>query len=250
MLTIIQSILLGIVQGITEWLPVSSSGHLVLLQNFLSINVPVVYDIMLHIGTLIPVIFIFRKEIMDLVKSFFKMKFHDIGLILVASVVTAIICFSFLKFFESLFSSTTAVGVGLIVTGIFLLASKFFHGNRKISFADAVIIGIAQGLAIVPGISRSGTTISVGLMRKIDKKTIFTFSFILSIIAVIGAQAVEMKNFSLADISITSLLAGIAAAAVVGYIAIKILAKMLVSEKFHLFAYYCFAAGLAVLLFL
>jgi len=250
----VQSILLGIVQGLTEWLPISSSGHLVLLQKIINVNVPVAYDVLLHIGTLLPVIFIFRKDLFEIIKSFArfdrkKQSFNFGVMIIVASIVTGVIGLLFLKFFESLFTNIAAVGMGFMITGLFLLASKFFHGKRNISFVDTIIVGIAQGIAIAPGISRSGMTISAGLIRKIDKKIIFTFSFLLSIIAVLGAQIVEMKNLDLVNIdSVTNLLVGVIAAAFTGYAAIKILLKTLISEKFYVFAFYCFAVGLAAMI--
>lgn len=249
-----QSILLGIVQGLTEWLPISSSGHLVLLQKIINVNVPVAYDVLLHIGTLLPVIFIFRKDLFEIIKPFArfdrkKQSFNFGVMIIVASIVTGVIGLLFLKFFESLFTNIAAVGMGFMITGLFLLASKFFHGKRNISFVDTIIVGIAQGIAIAPGISRSGMTISAGLIRKIDKKIIFTFSFLLSIIAVLGAQIVEMKNLDLVNIdSVTNLLVGVIAAAFTGYAAIKILLKTLISEKFYVFAFYCFAVGLAAMI--
>jgi len=250
----VQSILLGIVQGLTEWLPISSSGHLVLLQKIINVNVPVAYDVLLHIGTLLPVIFIFRKDLFEIIKPFArfdrkKQSFNFGVMIIVASIVTGVIGLLFLKFFESLFTNIAAVGMGFMITGLFLLASKFFHGKRNISFVDTIIVGIAQGIAIAPGISRSGMTISAGLIRKIDKKIIFTFSFLLSIIAVLGAQIVEMKNLDLVNIdSVTNLLVGVIAAAFTGYAAIKILLKTLISEKFYVFAFYCFAVGLAAMI--
>ena len=254
LLTLVQSVILGILQGLTEWLPVSSSGHLVLAQRILGVNVPVAYDVLLHIGTLLPVIFIFRKDLFEIIKSFArfdrKKKSFNFGvMIIIASIVTGVIGFSFLKFFESLFTNITAVGIGFMVTGLFLLASKFFHGNRGIGLKDAVIIGLAQGVSIAPGISRSGMTISAGLIRKIDKKMIFTFSFLLSIIAVLGAQAVEMKSLDLVDIgSVTNLLVGVIAAAFTGYAAIRVLLKILISDKFYVFAFYCFAVGLVAMI--
>jgi len=254
MLTVAQSILLGIMQGLTEWLPISSSGHLVLAQKLAGVSVPVAYDIVLHVGTLMPVIFIFRKELFEIIKSFArfdkKKQSFNLGImIIIASIITGVIGLLFLKFFESLFSSTTAVGIGFMITGLFLLISKFFHGNRKIGLIDAVIVGIAQAVAIAPGISRSGMTISAGLIRKIDKKMIFTFSFLLSIVAVFGAQVVEMKNLDLVDVdNVTNLLVGVIAAALTGYAAIKILLKTLISDKFYVFALYCFAVGIVAMI--
>lgn len=254
MITILQSLLLGAVQGLTEWLPISSSGHLVLAQKLMGLTIPPAYDFALHIGTLIPVFIIFWKEIVKVLRAFFTLdrkneNFHLGLMIIVASIFTAAIGISFLKFFESLFENIFAVGIGFIVTGIFLFSSKFFKGKKKIGFLDAAIIGIAQGISTAPGISRSGLTISSGLIRKIDKKLIFNFSFLLSIVALVGVQFVEFKNLTFSGIDLTVLFSGVIVAAAVGYASIKILLKTLLSEKFHLFAYYCFAVGLLVLFF-
>lgn len=252
---IFQSIVLGIIQGITEWLPVSSSGHLVVAQRLMNLTIPVAYDVALHIGTLIPVLIIFRKDILKMLKAFFTFERKDENfklclMILLSTIITGIIGISFLKFFESLFKSILAVGIGLIITGIFLLASKFFKGNKKIGFIDSAIIGVAQALAIVPGISRSGLTISTGLIRKIDKKSVFTFSFLLSILTVAGAQVVEMKGLEVKEITSLPLMVGVLTSAIVGYLAIKFLIRTILSEKFHLFAFYCFALGLMIIFFL
>jgi undecaprenyl-diphosphatase len=249
---IFQAIILGIIQGLTEWLPISSSGHLVLTQRLMNTSIPVAYDVMLHIGTLIPVFIIFRKDILRVFRGFltFNKKNEDFRFgiyIIIASAITGLIGIAFLKFFESLFASTLTVGIGLIISGVFLFASKFFKNQRKIEFKDSVIIGLAQALSIVPGISRSGLTISTGLIRKIDKKSVFTFSFLLSIVAVIGAQLVELKGIDFSGIGLTSLIAGIATSAIVGYAAIKLLLRTILSEKFHWFALYCFILGLIVI---
>lgn len=252
MLTVAQSILLGIVQGATEWLPISSSGHLVLLQKLLGVNVPVVYDISLHVGTLFAALVVFWKDILRIVKSFVQFKRNEsfrLGImVLVASLVTAAIGFSFLQFFKSLFVNVKAVGIGLILTGAFLVATKFFHGTRKINLFDAVVMGIAQGVAIAPGVSRSGMTIASGLIRRIDKSSVVKFSFLISIVAVMGAQIVELKNIDFVSVNAAALAAGVASSALAGYISIKFLLKTLLSKKFYLFAIYCFAAGLVVLL--
>jgi len=252
---IFQAIILGIIQGISEWLPISSSGHLVLAQKLMSISVPVAYDVMLHIGTLIPVFIIFRKDILRVLRGFltFNKKNEDFRLgiyIIIASAITGLIGITFLKFFESLFAGTSAVGIGLIIAAVFLFASKFFKGQRKIGWKDSVVIGLAQALSIVPGMSRSGLTISTGLIRKIDKKSVFIFSFLLSIVAVIGAQLVEFKGIETSGVDLLPLAVGVVTSALVGYAAIKILLRTILSEKFHWFALYCFALGIAVLFIL
>jgi len=252
---VFQAILLGIVQGLTEWLPVSSSGHLVLAQRLMNLSVPVAYDVALHIGTVIPVFIIFRKDILRVLKGLLtldrKNENFKLGIfVLIASIITGAIGILFLKYFEMLFASTLAVGIGFIITGVFVFASKFFKGQKKIEFKDSVLIGLAQGLAIAPGVSRSGLTISSGLIRKIDKRSVFTFSFLLSMFAIVGAQIVELRGFESSGVDLPSLIVGVLTSAVVGYAAIKILLKTILSEKFHWFAYYCFALGIIVLFML
>ena len=249
---IFQAVILGIVQGISEWLPISSSGHLVLAQKLMNMSVPVAYDVMLHIGTLIPVFIIFRKDILHVFRGFLTFNKKNEGFrlgiyIIIASAITGLIGITFLKFFESLFAGTFAVGIGLIIAAIFLFASRFFKGQRKIGWKDSVIIGLAQALSIVPGISRSGLTISTGLIRKIDKKSVFIFSFLLSIVAVIGAQLVEYKGIEASSVDMLPLLVGVATSAIVGYAAIKLLLRTILSNKFHWFALYCFVLGLIVI---
>lgn len=252
MVTILQSLLLGAVQGLTEWLPISSSGHLVIAQKLLGLEIPVAFDTALHMGTLIPVLIIFRREIFKILKAFLSFNRRDenfnLGVfILIGTIVTGLIGITFLQFFESLFKSTFAVGAGLMVSGVFVYVSKFFRGNRKLGLTDSVVIGIVQGVSIAPGMSRSGLTISTGMMRKIDRKTLFRFSFLLSILAIIGAHLVEMRSAAIGNINPTVLLSGVAVSAVVGYAAIKFLYKIILSNKFHLFAYYCFVLGLVII---
>jgi undecaprenyl-diphosphatase len=247
----IQVILLALIQGLTEWLPISSSGHLVIAQALMGLTVPVAFDVLLHLGTLVSVLIYFWKDITAIARSVFSfdtksMNFRLFLLVIVGSIPTAIIGYVFLNFFESLFENPVPVGFAFLLTGVLLLSTKLGRGKRDLDFLRAAIIGTVQGLAIAPGISRSGSTISAGLLCGVEKAKAFRFSFLLSIPAVLGATLLKYNEIVMADVS-ASMLAGVAAAAVVGYLAIKIVSKMVLSNKFYLFSIYCFLAGIAVL---
>jgi undecaprenyl-diphosphatase len=255
MVTLIEALILAIIQGLTEWLPVSSSGHLAITQNFLGLNPPLIFDVMLHVGTLVVVITVFRKDIADILKAVAKREFKtDEGkralFIVAGSVPIAAIGFVFHDFIESLFSNLLAVGVALTITGSVLFFSEKRIGNKKIRILDSLLIGLAQGAAIIPGISRSGVTVATGLLRKIDKATAFRYSFLLSVPAVIGATIMESRDIMLGNMDIAPLLLGTIVSMIVGYASLKLVQKIVMNEKFHLFAYYCWIAGIAVILFI
>ena len=249
---IITAILLGVLQGITEWLPISSSGHLALAQNIFGLDVPVVFDIFIHIGTLAAVCIFYRKDIFSILKSLarfdLKSKETKLALLIIAAMIpTAIIGFAFKPFFESMFSSNVLIGIALILTGIILyVASKARLSNKPLSLVPALLIGIFQGIAVAPGISRSGSTISAGLLQGINAKEAARFSFLLSIPAVIGATIFEDKDAAIMIDPTVFLpyVIGAAVAATVGYFSIKFLLRLLEERKFHLFAYYCWLVGI------
>jgi undecaprenyl-diphosphatase len=260
MVTLIEVFILAVVQGLTEWLPISSSGHLVITQKALGLNLPLIYSVMLHLGTLIVVLTVFRKDIADIIKAVVKRDFETeegkLALfIVVGSVPTAIIGFIFHDFFESLFSNLPAVGAALLITGAVLFLSEKRLGNKKMNTTDSLLIGLAQAIAIIPGISRSGATISTALLRKIDKKTAFKYSFLLSVPAVLGAAVMESKVFmksrelAVGNVDIVPLILGAIISMIVGYASLKLLQKIVMNEKIHLFAYYCWLAGATLIFF-
>ncbi|MBW2992838.1 undecaprenyl-diphosphate phosphatase, partial [Candidatus Woesearchaeota archaeon] len=242
-MNIVQALILGIVQGITEWLPVSSSGHLVLVQEYFGLSVPVAFDVMLHAATLLVVFVIFWKDIIAILKSLLKLKWDEntklLVFIIIASIPIALIGYLFHDFFVSLFSNVIAVGIALLCTGTFLYFTKIPKHNKQLNWWKAVIVGIAQAIAIIPGISRSGSTISAGLYMNIDRKKIARFSFLLSIPAIIGASIFEFKNLVFVDTS--SIVVGSIASFIVGYISLKWLLKIIHRGKFHNFSYYCWS---------
>jgi len=167
MVTLIEVFILAVVQGLTEWLPISSSGHLVITQKILGLNLPLIYSVMLHFGTLIVVLTAFRKDISNIIKAVVKREFETeegkLALfIVVGSVPIAFTGFVFHDFFESLFSNLPAVGLALLITGLVLFFAEKRIGNKKMGILDSILIGMAQAIAIIPGISRSGATISTG----------------------------------------------------------------------------------------
>ncbi len=255
MVTLIEALILAVIQGLTEWLPVSSSGHLVITQTVLGLNPPLIFDVMLHVGTLLVVLAVFRKDIANIIKAVVKRDFETeegkLALfIVVGSVPIAIIGFIFHDVIESLFSNLLAVGLALIITGSVLFFSEKRIGNKKMGIRDSLLIGLAQGVAIIPGISRSGITVATGLLRKISKATAFRYSFLLSVPAVIGATVMESKDLVLGNMDMAPMLLGTTISMIVGYGSLKLLQKIVMNEKFHLFAYYCWTVGIAIILFI
>ncbi len=251
MVTVIEAVVLAVIQGLTEWLPVSSSGHLVIAQNFLELNPPLIFDVMLHFGTLIVVIVMFRKDILAILKTLFQGNFKTpegkFALhIIVGSIPIAIIGVTFYENIKSLFSNLLAAGVALMITGCVLFISEKRLGNKKMNTFDSLLVGLAQAIAILPGISRSGVTISMGLLRKIDKTTAFRYSFLLSVPAVLGATVIEVKDLVLGNVELLPIAVGVIVSMLVGYASLKLLQKIVMSERFHFFAYYCWVVGIAI----
>lgn len=253
---IIEAILLGLIQGLTEWLPISSSGHLIIAQKLLGIEVPLLFDVMLHFGTLIAVFVFLWSDIVKILKSLVKLDFKSesgklIPFIIVGSIPVMLIGLIFHDIVDVLFKNLLVVSITLIITGIILFFTKFTKGGRKLNLWDSLIIGIAQAFSLIPGISRSGSTISTGLFRNLDKDSAFKFSFLLSIPAILGANIFELTNsiFSNTKIDFTFYITGIVIAAIVGYLSLRFLFKILRKGRFYLFSYYCLVVGFIVLVF-
>jgi len=263
-LTFWKAIILGIVQGLTEFLPISSSGHLVLAQHFLNVTEPpLFFDIMLHLGTLGAVLIAFRRDIRDVFLAIFgrntanytKKSGRMFALfIIIGSVPTIFIALILEKFVKELFVSPLPVSVMLIITGVILwLSGRFRSANpvyRGINTARALIIGTAQGIAALPGISRSGATISTALMCGMSGEEAARYSLLLSVPAIIGATILELKDVASIDIPVWAIIGGTLMAFVVGYLAIKFLLGTLRRGQFSKFAYYCWGIGtLAILVY-
>jgi len=253
MTTLLEAILLGFIQGLTEWLPISSSGHLVIAQQLLKIEVPLLFDVMLHIGSLFAVFVLFWKDILKIIKSFLKLDFKSqegkLGLfIIIGSIPVGFAGFLLHDYIEYFFNNLFLVSVSLIVTGILLYFTKNKNGRNKLNFSDSVLIGFTQAIALVPGISRSGSTISMGLLRNIEKKIVFEFSFLLSIPAIIGANFFEIIKFGIGDNALLApMFIGTVIAGIIGYVSLKFLFKTIQKEKFYLFSYYCWVVGIILI---
>lgn len=246
-MTFLQAIISGTVQGLTEFLPVSSSGHLVILHKLMGLEEPqLVFDIFLHIGTLAAIFIVFWKDIIEAVTVKRKIGFF----ILMATAVTVLFVLFFDKGIESAFGNVKMVGTMLVVTGIWLILGSFLRfGSGGISGFKAILIGLAQGIAVMPGISRSGVTISTGLFLGLDSQAAARFSFLLAIPAIIGAALFKMKGPVLTGFSPIYLI-GLITSCIIGVLSLKLLLRVLYKNKFHLFGIYCILIGIVTLLFL
>jgi undecaprenyl-diphosphatase len=254
----LQSITLGLIQGITEWLPISSTGHLRVAEHFFGLTVPLLFDVLLHGGTLLVLFIYFRIAIKNMLLSFWHRDFHSedgklILPILVGSIPTAAIALLIGEQLDSYFSSLFWLGGWFIVSGILLLATRFTsERTSKISFPIAFIVGLMQGLAIVPSASRSGFTIATMLLLGVKREVAFKFSFLLSIPAIIGALGLTIyqQHNILFDGGISNLEVLVAMAVAVGisFLALKVLEKSLSANKFYLFSIYCLAIGTLMLI--
>ncbi|MCG8686430.1 MAG: undecaprenyl-diphosphate phosphatase [Desulfobacterales bacterium] len=261
---IYQGIILGILQGLTEFLPVSSSGHLVLGQIYFGITESALaFDVSVHMGTLAAVLVVYFKDIKDILNSLFhyaatrERSGHEANLnfaicIIVGSIPTALIGFGLKEFEHILFTSSFLVGCMLLLTGTLLWVSRKFYrveGGGSLSIKHALIIGTVQGMAVIPGISRSGSTIAAGLFSGIDRDTAARFSFLLSIPAILGAQVISIKDALESGGLIDPVtIYGTIVSFIVGLVALKLLLKLVHTGKFHLFAPYCWLAGILALI--
>ena len=270
----LSSIFLGLVQGIAEFLPISSSGHLSLFQHFFGLpEAGLFFDVLLHLGTLIAIFVYYWKDIVNLVKAFIRLvaglfskkKEEDkkgrkdpgarMILMLIVATLPLFVILPIKDKVESLYSNTIFVGCALIVTGCILFFSdRMAKGKKTVRSAtllDALLVGVGQALAVVPGLSRSGTTISAGMLRGFSRKFAVRFSFLLSIPAVLGANIISIGDAVAAGID-TSLLpayiAGTVVAAVSGYFAIRLVNLLADKGKFGNFAYYCWGIGAAAVI--
>ena len=259
-MNILQAFILGVLQGLTEFLPVSSSGHLVICQHFLNFAGPeLVFDVAMHFATLIAVIIYFRSEIGKMLASIFRPQDKEgrntLIFIIYGTIPAGAIGLIFGDFFEKLFQSASSAAGMLLFTGLILLSTLLPRKATKtlwhLKWYDAVIVGLAQAVAILPGISRSGSTIAAGLHTGIEKKDAAKFSFLLALPAIFGASLLELKDINtLPSSSIPAILIGMISAAVIGYLAIAAMLKIVNRGKLYYFAPYCFALGIITLILL
>jgi len=195
----------------------------------------------------------FWREIVEILKALVRLDFKTeegkLALyIVVGSVPTAFIGLLFHDIFESFFYNLFAVGIALLITGSFLYVSERRKNGEELGLLDSLLIGVAQGISIIPGISRSGATITTGLLRKVEKEKAFRYSFLLSIPAIIGATVTESMRVNVVNIDVAVMFLGVLTSMIVGYVSLKLLLKIVLKEKFHLFAYYCWTVG-AIIIF-
>jgi len=242
-------IILGIIQGITEFFPVSSSGHLVIILYKLGITEnQVAISIVLHLGTGFALMIFFFKDLLRLLNDF-----RLLMLLFIVTIITVIIGLLGKDFFEGLFSLPKPVAIALIVTGVILLFTrKFMAGKRNnLNIKDAIILGITQSIAIIPGISRSGITISTLLFRKIDRENSFRFSFLAAIPVIFGAAILEARNIDFAvRAQAQNLLISFVASFLFGIFSLNILKIVLRKARLYYFGYYCIIIGIITLLFI
>ena len=248
---IIKVAILAVIQGLTEFLPVSSSGHLVLAKHVMSFETPgALLEISLHAGTLISILVYYRKRIMRLIRGIFIGEKNSINygvLILVSAIPAAVIGLYFEKKIESLFNKASVVLMALCVTGIVLLSLiRVRNHDGRLNNRKSLIIGIAQALAIIPGISRSGLTITCARHLGLSPESSAEFSLLMSIPVIIGASMLKCGDVIVTNIGVTfpELFVGIVISSFVGYFSIFCLAKALSSDKFWIFGIYCLTAGL------
>ncbi|MBO7695299.1 MAG: undecaprenyl-diphosphate phosphatase [Methanobrevibacter sp.] len=266
---IIQAIIIGLVQGLTEFLPVSSSAHLIFAQQALGVaDVGLAFDVLLHVGTLVAVIVYFFNDIVNMIKGFLlslvdlkngnfigelkKDPYKKLAwLTILATIPIGIVGVLFNDIVESMFQGLTVPAFLLLITGCLLYLSQRMNSGRidvrNITLKEALIMGCGQALAILPGLSRSGTTIAAGLFAGLDKEFAAKFSFILSIPAILGAAVFQLKDLSGGSIEIGACIAGFVVAAISGYLAISFLLKIVREKSLDIFAYYCWIVGIIVL---
>ncbi len=265
---------LGIVQGIAEFLPISSSGHLSLLQNFLGIQSAeesnLFLDVLLHLGTLIAMFVYYREDILEMIREFFSGCAELIHpgntksapnparrmiLLVIVGTLPLFVILPVKSYLDNLYGNTWFIAGALLITGCLLFIADRIGGGRKTernaTLVDILIIGCAQALATVPGLSRSGCTISAGLLRGCRREFAVRYSFLLSIPAVLGANLLTLKDAFEAGIDVSTLpacLLGVIFAAVVGYFAITVVNSLADRGKFGSFAYYCWGVGIVALI--
>lgn len=272
-MTDIQALIIGIVQGLTEFLPVSSSGHIAIVQALFHISEPgITFAVAVHIATLVAVLVAFWRDVWNVVAGVFgglaalltgrvkasKLWRQNSGfrvglLIVVASIPAAIVGFLLADFVASLFASLLAVGAMLLITGVLLWLSDGVTAKgspmREFDTIPAFIVGVFQAAAVAPGLSRSGATIAAGRFMGLSRDAAARFSFLLSIPAILGAALVDVKNLLAAGTALTrQLYIGMGAAAIVGYVAILLVMRLVRAGRLRVFSFYCWAAGLSVII--
>jgi undecaprenyl-diphosphatase len=270
MIEVFNAVILGIIQGLTEFLPISSSGHLVIAQKIFSIDFQDnhLMNVVLHLGTVVAIIIVFKEELIDIFKTVFSKRIFYlfnirvvredqslwlILIIVIGTIPAAIIGLFFRDSFILMSGSLVFVSFAFLVTGFILFSTRFIKGHTKdnynnITMLDTIIIGFLQGIAITPGISRSGITISGGLWRSIKRNKIGRYSFLLSLPAILGANIIEFKRANIIGLEWMPLLVGFVVSFIFGYWALKVFLSFVNRGQLHNFSYYCWAIGIISLI--
>jgi len=250
-MTILEAVVLGILQGLTEFLPVSSSGHLVIAQKLLGFSEPpIIFDVLLHIGSLMAVLVFFNKQ-------FLKIKLKIIWLIIIGTFPAVLVGLFLNKYIDFIFNSWSMVGYSFIITAVFLFSTVLIkQANKKnlttINWLDSLIIGFMQAVAILPGISRSGSTVVAGLWRKLSRETAFMYSFYLAVPAILGASVLKIKDVLEGGnnyLSLNIIIIGLLTSGLSSLLAIFLLKKVILKGKLNYFGVYCLILGLTILFF-
>lgn len=249
-MNLLQSLVLGIIQGFTEFLPVSSSGHLAIFQNFFG-EVDVGFDVILHLATLLTVIAFFHRDIFSIIKDFFTFKtksenFKIAIYLIIASIPAGIIGLLLSGIIENIFSNTLNLALGFLISGLFLFIASYYYKQKQLDAKKSIIIGLSQALALIPGISRSGATVSTSLILGIEKRKAIKFSFLLSIPVIIGANLIKINSIISLPLSLT--LIGFFSAFISGFFAIHLFLNKIKISNLKYFAYYCWILALILLL--
>jgi undecaprenyl-diphosphatase len=244
---VFQAIFLGLLQGLTEFLPISSSGHLVIGQKLLGLNQPpVFFDILVHLGTLLAVVFYFNKRIIK-----FYQKFDNLKLIFFGTLPVALLGFFLNDYLETIFDSLLIVGLCLVVNAALLFSTLFIREEKKqisqLNSFDSLPIGCLQALALLPGISRSGSTIVAGLRRQLKRESAFAFSFYLGAPAMLGAAILQIPEMFKNSDHLATAFIGLVTAFMSGLISLKMLEKIVFKGKLFYFGAYCLVLGLLLL---
>ena len=235
-MSIWQAIVLAVIQGVAEFLPISSSGHLVIVQKLMGLSTPpVAFDIWLHVATLGAIFWWLGRSL--------KLSISSWKLVIVGSIPAGVAGILIQPYLENIFNSLTVVGAGLLVTGIVLLATKFGNKNQLLGYKTALLIGAAQAVAILPGVSRSGSTIATALMLGVGRQEAMRFSLLLAVPAILGAQVLEIDKLIDSGTNWGVNLIGFGVAFIVGLMALRLLNRVLRDKQLHYFGWYCLIVG-------
>ncbi len=248
MASLIEIIVLSIVQGICEWFPISSSGHLAIFHNIFGFQ-NLSFDVFLHFASIFAVLFVFRKDIAGIFDFKKKENTRYILLLIIGIIPAGIIGVLFRHQIEGFFSSLFYLGIFFIISGALVYSTRFFKQKKEgINWFDSLFIGIFQAIAILPGISRSGATISGGLIRGINKEIALKFSFLMAIPLILGAGILEFNDLVISGIDYYMLIISFFITFFVSLFTINVLLKIVKSDKFYLFGVYNFILGILVLI--